>query len=238
MKATLKNAVEAVNRAHALLVYPLDNRPEPASLWSSFYPKSEMRWEWDQEGDDRVADLWRLRENLSRSGKVVYAKWFRGRATFFSREVFVDLLAAYGTSRNPARALGFGEDAKRILETLEMDSPLSTKQLKAATDLRGKLYERAYERAMKSLWNRLAIVGFGEIDDGAFPSLAVGATKNLFEDLWQESREVDPATARDRVADRLGETSLFYRHFLKTLGCDSPGVGRGSRHDDSDRSDP
>jgi hypothetical protein len=197
-----------------------------------------MRWDWDQDVDDRVSDLWRLRESLSRSGKVVYAKWFRGRATFFSRELFADLLAAYGTSRLSARELGFGEDAKRILETLEMDSPLSTKQLKAATELRGKLFERAYDRAMKSLWNRLAIVGFGEIDDGAFPSLAVGATRNLFEDLWEESRGIDPATARERVVERLGEDSLFYRHFLKTLSCDSPRVRRGSRHDESDRSDP
>lgn len=40
-----------------------------------------MHWEWDDAGDKRVADLWHLREELSRSGeRVVYTKWFQNRA--------------------------------------------------------------------------------------------------------------------------------------------------------------
>ncbi len=212
-KLTVKDAVAAIERRGILLVYPLDNRKEPASIWSEFYPKSEMRWEWDSGGDGRVANLWRLREQLSCSGEVVYAKWFRGRATFFSRAVFSDLILIAGSRRVDRRTLS--TEAARILETLESDSPLSTKQLKLATDLRGKMNERAYERAMKELWTRFLIVGFGEVDDGAFPSLAVGATRNLFEDLWGEPTVGDADAAHLRLTKKLGPDSLFLK-FLST----------------------
>ncbi|MDB5037548.1 MAG: hypothetical protein JWQ35_1076 [Bacteriovoracaceae bacterium] len=87
-----RSAVSAVNKAGSLLVFPIKNQREPASLWSEFFPKSVMRWEWDQDGDSRVADLWHFREKLSSSGKVVYSKWFRGRATLFSRELLPSFL--------------------------------------------------------------------------------------------------------------------------------------------------
>src|SRR5262245_39894917 len=88
-------AIHAIQRHGMLLVFPIDNAREPKSLWSVFYPRAKMRWEWDENGDDRVSRLWHLREELSRSGRVVYGKWFRGRATFFSRDLFRALLSVY-----------------------------------------------------------------------------------------------------------------------------------------------
>jgi hypothetical protein len=209
---TLKKAVSLIEKRGILLVYPIDNRPEPRSLWSEFFPRSEMRWEWDSGGDDRVATLWHLREELSRSGKVVYAKWFRGRATFFSREVFTDLLAALGGTRLDRKTLTV--EARRILETLESDSPLATKQLKLATDLRGKFFESTYEKALKELWKRLLIVGYGELDDGAFPSLFIGATRHLFEDLYAEAETRNPEESRERVLGIVGGDSPFRKAIL------------------------
>jgi len=43
---------------------------------------------------------------------------------------------------------------------------------------------------MKSLWDALLIVSFGEVVDGAFPSSVVGATESLFEELRLEAREL------------------------------------------------
>lgn len=221
-----RKAVAALARSGVLLVYPLDNRPEPPSLWSSFYPRTPMRWEWDDDGDDRVATLWHLRAELSGSGKVIYAKWFRGRATFFSREIFAAFLRLLRDGGRPApeggrfateraRLAGLSEDAQRILSALELDSPLSTKQLKAAVDLRGREYESRYERALKELWSRLLIVGYGEVDDGAFPSLAIGATHILFEDLWNEAAELTRDEAWERVSARLPENSLFLKQLQR-----------------------
>jgi len=214
MSVSLKKAISFIEKRGVLLVYPIDNRREPRSLWSEFFPKSEMRWEWDSNGDDRVASLWRLREELSRSAKVVYAKWFRGRATFFSREIFTDLLAALGGTRMDRGRLS--REARLILETLESDSPLSTKQLKAATDLRGKFLESTYEKAMRELWRRLLIVGYGELDDGAFPSLMVGAARHHFEDLFERARKTDPTMALARVYASVDEDPSI-RKFLDQL---------------------
>lgn len=208
----LRKAVEAIERHGILLVYPIDNRKEPPSLWSVFYPRSEMRWEWDETGDDRVGRLWHLREELSRSGKVVYAKWYRGRATFFSRGVFASMLAVLGGTRLGTQ--GLSPVARELYEALTLDSPMSTKQIKMATGYRGKAYEAMYERAMKELWSRLLIVGFGEIDDGAFPSLAVGSTKLLFEDLWNEASEKSAEEGWEHLREVLPGDSLF----LKKLG--------------------
>ena len=174
-----------------------------------------MRWEWDDSGDNRVADLWRMREELSRSGRVVYAKWYRGRATFFSKEVFTAFLALLGSAR--LRAQELEGSAREILALLEMDSPLSTKQIKEATGLRGRAMERDYERAMKALWSRLLVVGFGEVDDGAFPSLAVGSTKVLCEDLWNKSMELTRDEAAEKIAQVLPKSSLFLRQLSKIV---------------------
>src|SRR4051812_11251728 len=88
----VRTAVSKLNKKHMLLVFPANNSKEIPSLWSEFFPRTKMVWEWDENGDTRVSDLWHLREKLSKSGLLVYGKWFRGRATLMSLEVFPALL--------------------------------------------------------------------------------------------------------------------------------------------------
>lgn len=213
MKSLTKKALAAIEKRGILLVYAVGNKPEPRSIWVELFPKSIMKWEWDADADNRVAELWHMKTELSESRQVVYAKWYQGRATFFSKRMFTLLLAAYGTTK---KGVPPGE-SRNLLEILESDSPLSTKQLKKMSGLQGKLLESTYTKALKTLWNRLEIVGFGEVEDGAFPSLAVGSTKLLFEDLWEEARTLDSQAAQAEIAAWLGEKNPFYRFFQKTL---------------------
>ncbi len=210
-KLTKASAIKAVNKRGALLVYPLNNRREPASLWSELWPRTKMRWEWDQDGDDRVADMWHMREVLSRSRQVVYAKWYQGRATLFSFDVFVNLLSFLGGVGD----FEMSRESGLALEALEADSPLSTKQLKAACELEGRLLEPVYNRALKPLWQRLWIVGFGEFEDSSFPSLGIGATRTLFEELWLEAAKIDSGVAERMLVDRLGAENLFFKYAVK-----------------------
>ncbi|MGE0616451.1 MAG: hypothetical protein AB7P04_12505, partial [Bacteriovoracia bacterium] len=184
-----RSAISKINRAGVLLVFPVNNKREPRSLWYEFSPRTPMRWEWDESGDNRVADMWHLMKRLSDCRQVVYVKWYQGRATFFSRPLFTALLAVYRRQDAgiPPGGSRYSLTARRILEALESDSPLSTKELKRMTDLQGKFNESAYSKGVKELFTRLSIVAFGEVDDGAFPSLAVGATRHLYEDLWEAS---------------------------------------------------
>jgi len=206
-----KSAIAAIERLGICLVYPIDNRRAPASLWSHFYPRSKMNWVWDAGGDSRVADMWHLREELSRSGRVVYAKWYTGRATFFSKPIFAELLRRLNFSSPYPKALS--HDAANVLAALQENSPLSTKQLKAAVGLQGKLLEGVYTKSLKQLWDRGLIVGHGEIDDGAFPSLAIGSTELLFEDIYRAAANgasKEGARMLDALFERDPLISRFY----------------------------
>ena len=70
-----KSAVVKINKNGILLVFPVNNQKQPISLWSEFFPRSKMRWEWDELGDNRVGQLWSLMKKLSDCGEVVYSKW-------------------------------------------------------------------------------------------------------------------------------------------------------------------
>ncbi len=207
----LEKAVTAINKRGALLVYPLQNRREPLSLWSELYPRSKMKWEWDADSDDRVGRVWQLRTELAQSKNVVYAKWYQGRATFFSKDLARHLLSFFKT----AQLSDFSWDAKNLYEILKTDSPLSTKQLKEAAELQGRLQESQYTRSMKELWNPLCILGCGEVEDSSFPSLAIGATQLVFEDLWEEAKELKAQDAQRNLEHTLGANSPFYKWALK-----------------------
>ena len=216
-----RKALSAIREHGALLVYPIANRKAPRSLWSVLYPRSEMRWAWDDTADDRVVGLWHLRERLARGRKVVYAKWFRGRAVFFSRELFVDLLASLAPwDATPSL------EAREILSLLEENSPQSTKAVRRDAGLRGRTGERVWQRALEELWASLLVVGTGEVDDGAFPSLELGATRLVFEDLWDEAARLDRATALERATSALAREPVFLARLQALTVEEDPGAVR------------
>ena len=203
-----KKAIQAINRDGIILVFPIDNQKVPHSLWYELHPKTKMRWEWDGDGDSKVADLWHLRTQLSTTREVVYTKWFRGRATYFSRELFTACLCL-SLQNLPILT----KESKEILESLRMDSPLSTKQLKEAVSLQGRLLESLFNKSMKKLWDSFQIVAFGEFEDSSFPSLAVGATQTLFEDLWEKAESMKPSTAQKLIDEKMPIGSVWRKYW-------------------------
>ena len=214
-RAAVGRAIAIVERLGIALVYPIGNEPEPRSLWSELYPGRRMEWSWDADADPRVVEVWHLRERLARSHDVAYAKWFRGRATFFALPVFHALLGRFAAAGDVFS--GLPREALVILDLLRERSPLSTKELRALADLRGKQHEALFTRAMKSLWTRLLVVGTGEVEDGAFPSLAVGATELLFEDVVAAARASVPASAAARLDAVLARCPAYARELDRAL---------------------
>jgi len=210
----MKKAIDIINKKGILLVFPINNRKEPDSLWSQFYPRSKMDWSWDEDGDDRVAKMWSLMKRLSDCREVVYSKWYQGRATFFSKKLFTALLCLRKSELELNSKLS--RTALQILEILESDSPLSTKQLKKMAELQGRDNEKFYLRAMKALFKDFHIVAYGEVDDGAFPSLATGSTKNLYEDLWIDAQRMDSAEAM-KVIDQFMPHGQLFRKYLDKI---------------------
>jgi hypothetical protein len=207
------SAVTSIRQHGALLVFPINNRELPHSLWAEFFPTTRMVWDWNEDSDPRVGEMWQIMKRLSDCREVVYSKWYQGRATFFSHEVFSAMLATRRSHQTPRHQLS--ETARVLFEVLENNSPLSTRKLKEFAELQGRANEAAYNRGMKELFTRLLIVGFGEVEDGAFPSLAVGATELLFEDLWREGAEMSAVKAQVTLERFLPAESHFRRHFEK-----------------------
>lgn len=188
-KSLRQKAVDGINQHGALLVYPIKNKKAPASVWSVLYPRTEMRWSWDDDADNRVSKVWYLKEELSRSNEVVYGKWFKNRATFLSFPVFIHLRAYLREVALKRR------ESREMLEILQMDSPISTKQLKEEMQLQGRILEPLFQKAQRELFEKLELVGFGEVNDSAFPSMAMGASSVIFEDLCHASDQVSFAQA-------------------------------------------
>jgi hypothetical protein len=207
------SAISAVNKHGLILVYPIANREKPISLWSHFFPQSKMRWVWDENGDNRVVHLWDLRERISRSNRVVYSKWYQGRATFLSREVFTALLGLFheGDPSHPKLSRG----ARDLLDHLSDNSPQTTKVLKKHAKKGLGWQNREYEAAMKELWLKFLIIGCGEVDDGAFPSLNVGATELMFEDLWSQAHGKDTAGWQKLFKKYLPEGSPWFKNYQR-----------------------
>jgi hypothetical protein len=214
-RSKLDRAKAIVERRGIALVYPIANEPEPPSLWADLFRNAPMHWAWDDDADPRVADVWHLRRELMETHDVAYAKWFRGRATFFALPVFHAMLGRLGRAGDPEA--GLPHEAREILGILRERSPMSTKELRAAADLRGKAHEALYAHAMKALWARLLVVGTGEIDDGAFPSLAVAATELVFEDIFAARHRVPPE-ADARLAAALASRG-FARELARSLSA-------------------
>lgn len=208
-----QQALQFINQHGILLVFPVNNAKLPASLWSQFYPRSKMEWNWDNDEDNRVGNLWMLMKRLSDCREVVYSKWYQGRATFFSKKLFTALLCLKLESLQNKSTLS--RTSLELLEILESDSPLSTKQLKKMAELQGKDNEKFYQRAMKELFKNFQIVAYGEVDDGAFPSLAIGSTKNLFEELWLDAQEMSRKEAEAAVNKFMPAGALFRKYLDK-----------------------
>jgi len=204
-------AIKAIQRDGIVLVFPIDNRRDPHSLWYELHPRTKMRWEWDEDGDSRVANLWHLRTELSTTRKVVYSKWFRGRATYFSRDLFRACLRL-----EQEQSLALSRESREVLETLISDSPLSTRQLKEIVGLQGRLLEPLFNRSLKPLWDHFQIVGFGEFEDSSYPSLGIGATQTLYEDLWEESKTLELEKAQATLDRLMPVGSLWRRYWDRT----------------------
>lgn len=211
-----ETCIQAVDREGVLLLFPVENKPEPRALWHVLYPGEHMRWAWDETADRRVVGLWHLKVELSRSERVVYSKWLGGRATLFSLDVFRAMLSAMRELR-PALGEVLSGEARDLMDVLRDDSPKSTKALRRACGLLGKEHETAFNRAMRELWERGLVVGAGEEDEGGYPSLSVGATELLFEDLWKASAPGGPARQRAKDRARLDEILAKRPAFARTF---------------------
>lgn len=210
---TKRNAIRIVQKEKVLLSFPLKGKPELASLWSRFFPGKTMHWSWEEDADDYINDLWVLMKELSGIEEVIYSKWYQGRVTLFAPDLFIAMLAIH--RQKPQKQLI--APARQLLSALELDSPLSTKQLKKAAELTGKDNLAAYNRGLRTLFQSFLIVGYGEEYDGAFPSARMAATRHVYDEFWYQAERLSLEEAWLFIETYLPKTSPWRRFFDRTL---------------------
>ena len=130
-----------------------------------------------------------------------------------------DVFLASGFHRDD-RLLGseLGLSPRRARSALWKWTRLSPPKRSSAQPIfKGRFNEAAYQRALKELWTRLLIVAYGEVDEGAFPSLAIGATRLIFEDLWNEAKELTCEQALAQLRGSRAKTRLAFKYYSKLV---------------------
>lgn len=74
MSPNFKKSIQLINKHGILLVFPVNNAKEPESLWHLLHPRTPLKWEWDDSGDQKVFKMWSLMKELSNCREVIYSK--------------------------------------------------------------------------------------------------------------------------------------------------------------------
>lgn len=211
----IEKSIEKINQKKLLLVFPITNKQDPPSLWFQLFPRVPMDWNWSEDGDNRVVQMWQLMKTLSDCRRVIYSKWYQNRATFFSNDFFTHMLAYQKHTLHSH--IEWTSTEKLLLEILRNNSPMSTKELKAESGLKGKLFEAEYTRSLKKLFLHQYIVAYGEVEDGAFPSLAIGATETLYEEEWLAADAISLKDCELEMRRVAKSSAAFQNYFKKQL---------------------
>lgn len=211
----IEKSIEKINQKKLLLVFPITNKQDPPSLWFQLFPRVPMDWSWSEDGDNRVVRMWHLMKTLSDCRRVIYSKWYQNRATFFSNDFFTHLLA-YQKHKVHSQ-IEWTSTERQLLEILRNNSPMSTKELKAESGLKGKFFEAEYTRSLKKLFLHQYIVAYGEVEDGVFPSLALGATETLYEEEWLMADSISLKDCELEIKRVAGSSTAFQNYFKKQL---------------------
>lgn len=180
-KMTLKGALEHVEKVGRVAIFPEKNKKKSSiiSLWELFFPRTKMKWEWDDSADNRVVKLWWLKNEIAQTQKVLYGRFFGNRPILVSKNEARRTMA--GLERKPLSSL-----AREILSRLEDNSPQTKRMIgKSLRDDGWEITKGDFERALLSLQKQFLIVNLGdsEREKGPMPSTEYAALSLVFPDL-------------------------------------------------------
>ena len=123
--------------------------------------------EWDADTDA----VWRLRGGLPARGAAWYGEWLRNRGTFVAIRLLPAALAWMDTPADEVAgvdvARSLSEDAGMLYESLLIEGPLSSVELRHAVGLTGPHNTPAFSRGLSALRRRLLITTVGTAARGS-----------------------------------------------------------------------
>ena len=201
--STRGEAVKYIDAAGFCMLFPVKNIP----LTSLYYAVTRRNPQSDFVWDRYVEMLWKWKDELPQRKSAYYAKYFRGRGTFISREQLPFFLAMRETaveSNDHEHFYAEGrirEDARAIWEAIGENGPLATLELRNICKMDSKAGNVRFKRAVADLQCVLVLVHFGtEQETGAWASARYELTCRAFPKETAAARKIAPGEARRMLA--------------------------------------
>lgn len=156
--------IDYINEVGVVSVFPA--KSTMPSLFKFLHPRSKFSWVWDEYGDSKVVKLWWLKNDIARSKKVLYGRFFSNQPVFVS----LDRAEEFKAKIKPKAKTKL---ESYILENLELNSPQTLRMLKRQARHDGVEFLRSeWQRALVSLQKQFLISSLGdsERESGPMPS--------------------------------------------------------------------
>jgi hypothetical protein len=175
------------------------------SLWAAASDRSvgESAQEWGPE----IQRVWGWKDELPLRGMAWYGRFVRGKPSFLSKEMLVDLYPRSGRPDDFGQS-DLGTDAARIARVLLRSGPLPTAVLRQAVNLEGKQGSARFSSALTELGRALVVTHFGtEQENSGWASAVLELTARAFD----IPRRRDVEAARRKAVARYLRTMVWSR---------------------------
>ena len=197
-------AIEYVNQRGFVFFWPITAVPYP-SLWSAVAGDRPVA----SKHDDPGHVTWGWKDSLLGERKWYYAKILRGKATMISLDTapyFYALTENYGAPESDYLTQyeqgGLSLEAKQVYETLLIEGPLDTIQLRRKTRLSSKESSSRFERALTHLQRDMKILPVGISRAGGWNyAFIYDIVPRHYPDLPDSARNISDDIARERLCE-------------------------------------
>jgi hypothetical protein len=166
-------------------------------------PIEDLGWDWGPDAER----VWSWKDEMPRRGLAWYARFLRGRPSFISPELLVDLYPRSG-SPDDFGDEGLSPDAFRIARILLRSGPQSTAALREALGVEGRKGGEGFNRCLGELGRSMVVTHYGSEREGAgWATPLLELTARAFP--IPEGR--DPRATRMRATQRFLDTMLAVR---------------------------
>lgn len=174
---SLKRAAAFVDDVGFAVLFP-KRASELPSLWAAVSDRADasIADEWGPE----MERMWGWKDELPRAGLTWYGRFVRGRPSFLSPALLIDLYARAGEPGDFAEE-DLSPTARRVAEFLLLNGPSPTALLREVTDAQGTKGQARFSRAMGELGRALVVTHFGTDERATgWPSAVLELTARAF----------------------------------------------------------
>jgi hypothetical protein len=197
---TPSDAVRFINLVGFCVLFPVKNVPL-SSLYYAVAKRPPTGW-------GKYSQLiWKWKDELPKSRRAFYGKFFKGRATFLSLEFLPHFLATEGTALDANEAEEFYEagritrNALELWQALAQHGPLPTLELRHACKLETQAGNARFKKAMLELQGLLIVTHSGAAQETeAWASSRFDLVARSFPQQVRQARRISEEDARTAIA--------------------------------------